>query len=522
METAEANLARVRRDFNTAVSLDRIANRATWEKLIDLGPQWSRFSVLTSGNVFAKLTNAAILRMVFTPVQEIIGTGLKQLPVVEQIAERAPREGYGFMWEAEKATITRAFTHGIKGSVDVLLHHQSDLDVELGRPNFEAGTGEWAKAARVAGVPGRTHGFVKEPVKQSEFGRAEVQRGRWLERQGMSADPTGKPMREQRQLAYDQDALRSIFLQNGAVTDFINSAIRNAEQRNAEGRIKSPIKKIGAATFQTFVPINKVPTNVIAESLGEYIFGLPLGIYKSGEVLYKGRKEMINEGAVKRSVADMAKRGASHLTQNEADAVMRMLKKGSLGAAMVAIGYYNANRIGGFWQSGEVRHREDVPSNNVRPPFKVPLISDPKGNISDTAIHHPLVISMLFGTTIRRVQDAIDHATHKPNGKIYGIYQALKSIIQEVPTLNEMIGMSKELEAPAGKSAASKWLADRMVPTAVRQIAERMDRDAQGKTIKRNPKTFLQNLQNDIPVIRERLPKKPPSDMRYPNVPIPK
>jgi hypothetical protein len=89
------------------------ANRSRTEKTRDYLVKARRFVALSSSYVFGKLTSAAYQRVLFTPIEELIGGGLSHLPVLSKVAARAPREGY-FNLGAEAKAVATAFSaaHG--------------------------------------------------------------------------------------------------------------------------------------------------------------------------------------------------------------------------------------------------------------------------------------------------------------------------------------------------------------------------------------------------------------------------
>src|SRR5262249_27593832 len=133
--------------------------------------------------------------------------------------------------------------------------------------------------------------------------------------------------------------------------------------------------KVGATALKILFPIVKVPTNIVAETM-QYSVGTVTGSLR---------------------LANAFRRGIDTLKPGEADLIMRELKKGSVGAAGILLGYLNADKIGGYYQRGQKRDKSDVGFAKIRV-FGV--------DIPTYLIHNPLLETLQIGATIRRVSDS--------------------------------------------------------------------------------------------------------------------
>ncbi len=100
-----------------------------------------------------------------------------------------------------------------------------------------------------------------------------------------------------------------------------------------------PTAKAAATAMRVVLPIVKVPSNIVAETL-EYATGLATGSVKTAQAI---------------------RAGVQNLKPEEADMIMRQLKKGSLGSAVMLFGYFAPYLFGGFYQPGEKRQPGDTP-----------------------------------------------------------------------------------------------------------------------------------------------------------------
>src|SRR6185295_16004799 len=115
-----------------------------------------------------------------------------------------------------------------------------------------------------------------------------------------------------------KDANRAIFMQDNIVSDAYKRAINSLEKNK-----QSPVVgKAFATGLQWLIPFVKVPTNIIGE-VQRHATGL-------------------GEGAIRLGYQAM-KNGLKDVSEDEADAIMRAFKKGSVGAGALAIGFFNPN-----------------------------------------------------------------------------------------------------------------------------------------------------------------------------------
>lgn len=465
----KAQNERAKQEFQTALIKDRLENRTDLEKAQDTLVRWRRGFLLSGPVTLAKLTGAAVLRAVTTPLEELTGAALGK--VVPSLMERAPRHG-GFNAEAEAKAITSVFTKGMDDAFKTLTSGKSDLDVLYGK-----GVGGKVRQSDV--IPqsvidffGHLHGALKAPIKRAEFERSMVKRTAVAIRNGVDV---GDPLVQQAlSVAAYKDANRAIFMQDNIVSKAWNTGLGGLENINIDGK-RSAVGKAVGTTLRTLMPIVKVPTNIVAEA-AEYTIGSVTGSVQ---------------------LARAWKAGMENLKPEQADAIARQLKKGSLGAAALLLGYYNKDNFGGFYQQGEKRKKSDVEVGAARIDGQ---------DIGKSLIHSSLVETIQLGATISRIQE--QKVKHGSNSLPDSIGLATLGLAEELPFVRTPIEIGKLFDKNTRPYTEGELVKGLVVPAAVSQTAQYFDRDERGDPIKRKATTIPEHIESGIPGLREKLPVK--------------
>lgn len=460
----KANADRAKSDFERALTRDRLANRTTPEKIQDAFVRWRRAFILSGPSVLAKLSSAAAQRMMSTPLEELAGSVIGK--VIPGISERAPRQG-GLNVSAEAKAITEGVTAGMADSLRTLKTGRSDLDVLYDKENKIPST--------VADFFGHLHGALKAPVKRAEFARSFEKRAQFALNNGL--DPTDPATQAQIGIAAYKDANRAIFMQDNRVVNAYKRALQALEQPDKlTGRTPASSKALGTMA-RTLLPIVKIPTNIVAETI-ENATGLVTGSAR---------------------VARAYRAGIENLKPDEADVIMRQLKKGSLGAAVLALGYFGADQIGGYYQQNEKRKPGDVQAGAARI-FGV--------NIPPMLLHNPLMECLQIGATVRRIAEHRPRKTsYETEGTAAGIGKAVLGLIEEVPFVGETLDASK-LYGPNPGGYVGNEVRSLVVPQAVQWAAQQTDKDSDGNVIGRKPETLGQSIAVGIPGLRSGVQTK--------------
>ena len=405
----KADVERIKNKVDIEIKKERLKNRTKVEKATDFITTWRRNLLLTGVKVLGKLTAAAAQRTMISPIEEITGGLLSKLPMISKIAEKAPREG-GFNANAEVKAISqwwkkatyedmREIVKSGKGALDLLHGKKTDLPPSV----FD--------------FFGQMHQALKQPAKRNEYFRSFEKRLAFAEKNGVDiSDPLVQATIGTQ--AY-LDANRAIFMQENPVTTAYKSAVNTLERAGDSGKVVAGMLKI-------ILPIVKVPTN-FANEITSYSIG--------------GLKALL---ALRNGIKD--------LTPDQADYVMRNLKKQSIGAAVIALGYFSAGSIGGFYQRGDKRDEKDVQAGGLR----VLGVDMPKW-----MTHTPLLEMLQIGATLRRVQD--DYENKGKEGEAASVLAVTKGVVEEVPFARSPEEAIKALSSPDNFNKYFRDLGESMI-----------------------------------------------------------
>lgn len=438
--------------------------KTTGQKVANAFTKWVRIGALSHPTVLAKLTGAAAIRTLSTPIEQVAGYGISK--VLPRLADQAPREGVTSARDAVKAEAAaqvRMWTDGIKGSVDMLRNRQTTLELEHNDSGLPPELSDYL---------GRLHGALKNPTKENEYARSLTLRTEHAIRNGVDVSDPIQQMRLSNEAYQDSD--RSIFLQDNKLVDAWNRGLAMLEAPD-----KTTGKPTGAAylasALRAELPIVKVPTNVVHEA-SQILTGMLTGPTRA---------------------AFAYARGIENLKPIEADSIMRQMKKGSIGLALLALGFYKADSMGGFYQKGEKRDND------------APQVGD-IGPVPHVLLHNPYMEVIQFGATVRKVADGrVLKNQEDPNGYLSGLAAASMGLLDEVPFVRETTQIDKLLDPKQRDKALGYEATSKFIPGAVQWIAKQTDRDANGP-IERQPKTGLQAIEAAIPGLRQRVPPKEP------------
>jgi len=470
----KANFERAKLEFERALQDYRLKNRKWWEKSADTLVKWRRGFLLSSPVTLAKLTSAAIQRLAITPLEEAVGAGIGK--AIPQVAAKAPREG-GLNTKAEARALTSVFKQGMKDAAETIRTGTSPLDVLYGQGREGYVRESMSLPRSVIDFFGNLHAMLKAPVKRAEFERAYEKRTEQAIREGIDVTD---PMVQTR-IAVDsyKDANRSIFLQDNYLATKVKMFF-SAQKKKGEQTI-APGAKAWETTGKVLLPIVRVPTNIVAETF-TYAFGLGSGSLR---------------------LANALRKGFDTLQPQEADLIMRELKKGSLGFAALLYGYFNPTMFGGYYQQGQKRDPNDAKIGSV----KVGSV-----NIPSFLVHNPLLEVFQLGATVRRVADS--KIKGETQGLPAGLMAGALGLSDEVPFVREMFGEIPKMFNPRERGAFFGELAKSIfIPQLLQWLANYTDKDQSGNTNPRSPQTPWQHVETGIPGLRKNVPEKKPTQI---------
>ncbi len=460
----KAENERVKQQFKQGLNRDRLKQRTSWEKVQDTVVKWRRGFILSGPVTLAKLTSAALARAIITPVEEGIGAGIGK--VFPRLSEGAPREGGGFNTRAEVKAITEGVTTGMRDAWSTLRTGKSPLDLVHGK--------DPGLPQSFIDIFGNIHGALKAPVKRAEFARSFEKRADYYARQGV--DVTDPFVQTRIGLESYQDAQRAIFMQKNWLVNKISRALK------ADVDPKTGHPSLGQKALETagsvLMPIRRVPTNIVAETM-QYAIGSVTGSVRLAKAYHDG---------------------IANLKPEEADLVMRELKKGSLGGAVMLLGFLSPHVLGGFYQQGQKRDKKDIAPDAAR-------VGDV--NVPPAVIHNPWMSAAQIGATVRRVADSkLRKKDKETQGLSSGAMAGAIGLADSTPFIRETTEIAK-LMNPYERG---KWLGEMaksmVVPQGVNTLAQYLDQNSKGETVKRDPKTALQAIETGIPGLRQNVPAK--------------
>lgn len=471
----KAQAEKVKRQWRQSLLADQLKNRSRYEKTMDTLVKWRRGFVLSGFTTLGKLTSAAAQRMTFTPTEEVIGSLWAKIPGIRGVAERAPREG-SISVRAEAKAITEAFSQGMRDSYRVLKEGHGALDYLFGGKDTYIGELD-AEQRSIVDFFGHIHGALKAPVKRAEFARSFQKRVEWNMRQGV--DVTDPLVQAKIAVEAYKDGNRAIFLQDNFLASRIRRFINSLEERQKATGKPTWAGKAGATAARFLVPITKVPTNIVAETL-TYAAGLEHGLYRAAKAI---------------------RAGTANLKPEEADIIMRELKKGSIGTAFLLVGYFSPQIIGGYYQ------RQEKKRPGVAKPGTMRLAGL---NVPTWMLHNPLLETLQIGATIRRVADAkLRKRDTEAQGIGSGIVAGAVGLTEQVPWVREMLEVAKVGNPYERGAFFGELTKSAVIPQGVQQAARYFDKNAAGETVSRKPRTMWEHVKTGLPGLRQEVPKSP-------------
>ena len=452
-----------------AIRERQLANRTTLEKGLDWTKKWRRAVILSGATTIAKLTMAATMRQIITPFEEIVGTILHHTPYISGISKMAPREGGGLNVRAEAEAFVQWFKKQTyldikdvaktgQGSLDRLYGHKHDAPPEA------------------IEFFGRIHGALKVTPKRAEFFRSLQKRTEHAIANGI--DVSSPTVQATLTAASYVDANRAIFMNENTIVSAYRILINQLRNKSSFGNII-------ATMIELQIPIVKIPTNFVGE-----VFSYAAGGLKAGAKLASAG-------------------GREKLTDDDADYIMRNLKKQGIGmlflAAVIAMAESGIIELGGYYERGEKRELGEAKAGGMKIHGK---------EVPKWALHTPLFELAQMAATIIRTKKHYaewnENPKHEDKQKDHataaGIYHAAAGLIEEVPFIGQTertLSGIKNIES-AGQYGA-KMLESMLIPPDVRKISNSMDK-AGSEQIPRKASNLKQVIQASIPGQRQKLP----------------
>ena len=188
----------------------------------------------------------------------------------------------------------------------------------------------------------------------------------------------------------------------------------------------------------------------------------------------------------------------------EADYVMRIMKKQGLSAGLAAFGWFGYKQFGGYKNTAIKKKEDDLNPNDV-------MIYGEK--MPHIMTHTPWFTTLQTFATLHYAYDDYKQNSNVSAENAAG--NAGLSVAKGFGELTPYYSAPKDiLRGTESYSSASDFLGGILrsfvIPPDVKNVAEHMDTDENGEPIKRSPKSMLQQITVGIPGLRENVPLKTP------------
>ncbi len=421
-------------------------------KGLDFSLKWERTAIFAfNTSVFMKLNSAALYgSFLHKPLEMLAGKGISK--IFPKIAKAAPIEGDENLQSLGK--FYGEFINPIKFAKqawEIYSKGESHLTQENSTKNVgsqyvyrnpltEKGVVKKSTAALgylrpILEVYTNTHAVIKDPVKRATFESAMINQLRWYKKNGIEDVNHPLIMESARQYAYKR-AEYEIFQENnklsGKIGQFFNQLEKTGILENKVGGVYNKIsgnaKYTAAALYHFFVPISTVAINLTRRlGLGAQ---LPFNFAKAHN-LEKGIKELEPE---------------------QADLILRQLKKGAVGAAYWTLGLCLYQNSGGIWNRFDPDKKKG--SRLKSDQLKIGELDVPKG-----VQHASQLQSFQYGATARNVyhhyKDEMGANTYEALGA--ATLATLSGLLEGVPPAKEA---SKLIEGISDPNKAKQVLKD--------------------------------------------------------------
>lgn len=396
----------------------------------------TRFSVLSGFNVLYKLAAAATVGGAAKRIPEQ-AFGAMWSQVFKGVAEKAPIEGFPNA-KAEAKFYKEFFNPKkfVKNSWEIIKGNESDLTRRLGEPYKAPESTKAGKVAdRILSFPTDLHQVIKDPVKRATF-EASFKNGMvWAEKNGL--DINNPLVINSIETAAYKRANYEIFLEKNWLTDKFNAFKAKMEK---QGNIGAGGKFI--ADF--LIPVSTVPTNIARRLLSTS----PLGLIRGGS-----------------KVVEAYRKGIESLDSQQADAIMRQLKQGSLGTALWLIGWFGASHFGGLYSSydpNKKRKEGELASDEME--INGERISKP--------IQHALPFEIIqWAATMRHIYD--NYTENKGSNPFEATWKAglgsIGALAEQVPIIETPVHLINAASDPYEGKKLEEDLKRRFEPQILRE-----------------------------------------------------
>lgn len=499
-DTDDVRLAK-RNAQKIQTQIDQLGDVIDWrnknpaQKALSYASRGVKAGVLSGVRTLGKIGSALGQSAVHQYMGEGAGEGARKL--FPRTSAMAARHGQRISGESE-AAFAKGIGRGVKDIPGAIRHGETSLSLEAGKHYPQIPT----KLGTILAMPGRAHAAEKGVLGSGEYERSRVMRMQSAKRQGL--DVNNPDLKEEINKAALKDAEEIMMLGDNPFSRMVRGA------RAAIGKSGNDISRI-------VVPVERVPSNYLfAHLIGEFGLGLPRGLVRGA------RSEIQYRNALRKAVSDTSEHyldgtltaAAKELARNnpdlmqrlspaEADKTLRLLKRGAVGAVYMTLGAMaGAGKgkvaLGGFF-GGSKDKREVEPGDLKVGPVTIPHF----------LLHSaPNDLANIVSTVKREIQSQVAEKKGVPvsSRAKTGAVVAAKGVARQIPFLNEYSDAVESLKD--GDTAATqlgKWLATRIEPQIMQELAKAMDRE-NDEEVKRRPHGLVETLKMGVPGLRQTVP----------------
>lgn len=445
----------------------KVRNRGGTERWLDAIPALKKTTIFLGVSIYPKLASAAALLNLTNAIRKPIQYGLSKLPIIKEIAAKAPVEGYVGKGSGAKLSenLAESFTRlwhkeTIEEAKKAFRNEQRYIDrFEKHYKHVDKNAAETAARFLI-----NTHKAIKNFPEQAEYWAAVKNATKWAIDNGMNPNDL---MVQDLIHTLAKDAASNTILMNktmaGNTWKGLLGQIKNwGDDKSMAGRISRKLGKGLASALETEIPVVGVPINTVNEALS-YLGGG----FKAGLLRVKGLDAMTNA---------------------DADKAMKLLGKNVIGWLTLSIAWYFHKNFGGLYHKGK-RDEDNLKEGEIgTKDFSVPAL----------LLHHPVVYADMI------VADMLNEMDKNPDkGWVNTIMGSMNAVANTVPYLSEI---SKLQGAFSGERKLQKFGSDFLggfLPQVLKETAKYMDRDSEGNPINRYPQNFEQDFAMNFPIARQ-------------------
>ena len=308
-------------------------------------------------------------------------------------------------------------------------------------------------------LPMNSHQAIKDPLKRATYEASYINGIVNAEKFGYNInDPLIVNLIEN--LAYKR-ANYEIFLEDNRLSKFLTSQKEKLEKRGELGQT-------GKAAIDFLIPVSRTATNIVRRIASTSPAGLVRGLYMAnrpievGKGLYKGGLE---------GAKDAYKEVVDKLSHEEADAVMRQLKQGSLGTALWIMGWLGYKHLGGLFTKYDPNNKRkggDLESDQM----------EVNGQMIPKPIQHGLIFEIpQAAATARRIYE--DYRENKGTGSTEALTMAglgtIGALAEQIPTISEPALLVESTQEPSKFAKFKEQMTRRLKPEFIN--AQKTDKD---------------------------------------------